>query len=686
MAPAKPALFARERCVNIGEIVVNAHKIAAVMTYELKVFGRFRLLAPGGEEVELASKKGQALIAMLALASDESVTRERLIGVLWADRGENQARSSLRQALTGIRKALSANGGDELLRADDGEVRLDSALYASDAARLHALGQAGDVASLSEALKLLDADLLEGLGLRDAAVEDWLTAERDRLRALKAEMLKRLAELHRQGGNSAEAIAAARRLVALDLLNEEAQRLLMRFLADKGDRAAALQQYKACAEALKDELGIEPDAATQKLMEEIRGTEKPPQPVATPPSTKLAAKLAIAVLPFAAVSGEAREERFADALSRELITELGRFSPLEVAGALSSFAFKGRSVGPTEVKQELGVRFLTEGTVEFGGAKVRVTAQLTDAETSRQIWAQRYDVDIGEGFHSRDQIVAGIAGNLFRPLMEHALRETLYRPPANETSAELYTRLFHMSNYPSAATQAAARELCFKLIAADPGHALVYESLAWTYLHDAMNAWSDLGESVRLAREAAGRGIAIDHNEPYVRCAMGHVDALQGRRQHAMEEFRAALVISPVDGIIAALVGGGFAWIGEHAEALKFLEAAHRQSPDYNLIPYAEGFAHYAAGRPHEAAHAFERFLTTNPDYDLIEAHLAVCHVELGDLAAARQAIERLASRNPRLTRTHIASLYSNFDAGFVRRVLAGLKAARLPEGEAPSP
>ena len=518
---------------------------------------------------------------------------------------------------------------------------------------------------------------------------------------------------HMLAGYAEEAAYAFENFLKLDHENDWAEAMLAACYAELGDMAAAHQLVSrltargsgiTCAHIAHLYRHVDPKAL-KRLLADMRkagfpegqrvgdadkaGLKNAGEEQKTVPSAvaaKPAAKLAIAVLPFAAISGEAREERFADALSRELITELGRFSPLEVVGALSSFAFKGRSVAPAEVKQELGVRFLAEGTVEFGGARVRVTAQLTDAETSRQIWAQRYDVDTGEGFQSRDQIVASIAGNLFRPLMEHALRETIYRPQTCETSAELYARLFHMSNYPSAATQATARELCFKLIAADPGHALVYESLAWTYLHDAMNAWSDLVESVRLAREAASRGIAIDHNEPYVRCAMGHVDALQGRRQHALEEFRAALAISPVDGVIAALVGGGVAWMGEHTEALKILEAARRQSPDYNFIPYTEGFAQFAAGRPREAAYAFERFLTTNPDYDLIEAHLAVCHVELGDLVAARQAIERLVSRNPRLTRTHIASLYSNFEAGFVRRVLSGLKAARLPEGEAPSP
>ena len=471
------------------------------MAYALQVFGRFKMLAPDGNEVALASKKAQALIAMLALAGDSGVTRERLIDVLWADRGDEQARSSLRQALSAIRKALAANGGDGLLKADDSEVRLDPALYSSDAARLEALVEASDAASLSEAMKLIDADLLEGLGLHDGAVEDWLGGERDRLRDRKAEMLKCMAALHRRDGRPDEAVAAARRLVALDPFNEEAHRLLMRLLADKGDRAAALQQYKACAEALRAELDIEPDAETRKLLEDIRGSEKPPQPAEAPAAARPAAKLAIAVLPFSAPLGEAREERMADSLTRELITELGRFPLLAVAGAVSAFAFKGRTASLAEIKRELGARFVVEGSIEFSGARVRVTAQLTDAGTSEQIWAKRYDAEAGDGFEFRDAIVTGIAGNLYRPLLDHAVRLSLHQASGGESVFKLYARLFHDINYPDRSTQARVRELCQRIIDADPGFALVYEGLAWTHLHDAFCAWTDdPDEALRLAR------------------------------------------------------------------------------------------------------------------------------------------------------------------------------------------
>lgn len=649
------------------------------MVYRLQVLGRFRLLAPAGEEIALASKKAQALLAMLALAQGKAVPRERLISTLWADRGEDQARSSLRQALTAIRKALQASSVDELLRTADAGVSLDTTMYESDLPRLEPLESSGDADALGEAIALLDTELLDGLGLRDAAIEDWLSAERKRFRDIKTGLLKRQADILRSKGKTDRAIAAARSLIHLDPLDEDAHRLLMRLLATKGDRVAALKHYKTCAETLKAELGIEPAVETRQLHDEIKTQSRQELPAQTQLATP-AGKLAIAVLPFAAPGGDAREERLADALTRELIAELGHFSPLEVASAVSSFAFKGRPINLADIRRELGARYLVEGSAEIAGSRVRVMAQLTDIEKSRQIWARRYDADTGDGFLFRDELVAGIASNLYHPLMDHALRETLYHPPAAEGSADLYSRLFHLSNFPSEDTQALARELCFRLIAADPGHALVYESLSWTYLHDAINAWTDdLAEALRLAREAAVRGIAIDQNEPYVRCALAHVEIFQGRHPHAREELETALRISPSDGIIAALVAGAYAMLGNCREALEQVEIARRRSPDYNFIPLSEGLARHMGGNVAEAFHPLERFLVSNPDYDLTEAHLAACHAELGDLTSARQAVERLTARNSRLTRAHVARLYAPLNATFVQRMIAALETAGLP-------
>ncbi len=349
---------------------------------------------------------------------------------------------------------------------------------------------------------MLDAELLDGFVSRDDAFERWLAGERQSLSGLQVDLMRRLAQLHIQAGDREAAIAVTQRQLARDELDETTHRLLIRLYAEKGDRAQALLQFRVCAETLKQQLDIEPDGETLKLVDEIKSKSSDLQP--EPAVAKKAATLSLAVLPFDGVSGNEQEQRFADAVTRDLMTELGRFPALEVAGAMAIHSYKSRNVSPSELRTELGVRFVVEGGVETEGSQTRITVQLSNLETLRQIWARRYAANLTGGLQSRDELLATIAGNLYPPLMAHLRKETLYHPPSDASSTELYAQLFHLSNFPSQATQEAAREQCFKLIAADPLHAQVYESLSWTYLHDAINAWHpNPAERLRRAREAA---------------------------------------------------------------------------------------------------------------------------------------------------------------------------------------
>ena len=218
-----------------------------------------------------------------------------------------------------------------------------------------------DIRSLSEAVALLDAELLDGLVTRDDVFDRWLSGERQALVRLQVDLLRRLAQLHIQAGDREAAIAVTRRQLARDELDETTHRLLIGLYAEKGDRAQALQQFTTCVEVLKQQLGIEPDAATLKLVGEIKSKSGDLQP--DPVVAKKATTLSLAVLPFDGVSGNEQEQRFADAVTRDIMTELSRFPALEVAGAMAVHSYKGRNVGPSELKTELGVRFVVEGGI-----------------------------------------------------------------------------------------------------------------------------------------------------------------------------------------------------------------------------------------------------------------------------------------------------------------------------------
>jgi DNA-binding SARP family transcriptional activator/TolB-like protein len=236
---------------------------------KLQLLGQFRAQSGAGAPLSIASKKGQALIAYLALTAGQRHSRDKLAMLLWSDRPDERARHSLRQCVLTLRKDLGSEA-DSVLLADDeglslraGEVEVDAQIFEEAAT-----ARAG--ADLERAMALYGGDLLEDLNPRSEEFEVWLRAERARFRDLAVEALGALAEQQAGSGEAEAATAACQRLLQLDPLHEPAHRLLMRLMAGLGRRAAALRQYQVCEETLRDELGAEPEAETRRLFDEIR--------------------------------------------------------------------------------------------------------------------------------------------------------------------------------------------------------------------------------------------------------------------------------------------------------------------------------------------------------------------------------------------------------------------------------
>jgi len=236
---------------------------------KLHVLGRFRAQSGTGEALGIPSKKGQALLAYLALTAGQVHHRDKLAMLLWSDRPDDRARHSLRQCLLTVRKGLGEAAEAALLADDDG-VALDSGLVEVDALAFERLVAEGSPDALERAIALYGGDLLEDFNVRSEEFDVWLRAERPRLRAVAVDALTALAERRAEAGQAEAASEVCRRLLRLDPLHEPAHRLMMRLLTDLGRRAAALRQYQLCEEILRDELGAEPEAETRQLFDLIR--------------------------------------------------------------------------------------------------------------------------------------------------------------------------------------------------------------------------------------------------------------------------------------------------------------------------------------------------------------------------------------------------------------------------------
>jgi DNA-binding SARP family transcriptional activator len=237
---------------------------------ELTLFGSFGVRAPNEAAINLLGKKEQALLAFLALSPGTTHARDKLASLLWSDRGDPQARDSLKHALTSLRQCLQSADSPAII-ADRRSVRLDPAAVSTDVAAFERLLSAGTPDSIEQAAALYRGDLLDGISVRDEAFEDWLLVERQRLRRLAEGGLVALLARAMEAGEHERAEAAARRLLALDPLREAAGRVLMQLHAERSEAAQALKLYETLRERLQRELGVKPEPETTRLYDAIRG-------------------------------------------------------------------------------------------------------------------------------------------------------------------------------------------------------------------------------------------------------------------------------------------------------------------------------------------------------------------------------------------------------------------------------
>ncbi len=237
---------------------------------ELILLGQFECLLPSGTRISLSMRKAEVLLAYLALTPGLRHPRERLINLLWSDRCEEQARNSLRQCLSAIKKSLG-DVSDLVLQVDRTTVSLIPELIDIDVHEFERLASEGDYESLTTAADLYQGEFLEGISIRDASCQEWLDSERSRFKRQFIEILSNLAETQLISHDFGNAIKSAERLVNEDSLGEAGWRMLMRSYFESGDRSHALQAFKRCQQALRDELDVEPETSTIELRDQIAG-------------------------------------------------------------------------------------------------------------------------------------------------------------------------------------------------------------------------------------------------------------------------------------------------------------------------------------------------------------------------------------------------------------------------------
>jgi adenylate cyclase len=375
-----------------------------------------------------------------------------------------------------------------------------------------------------------------------------------------------------------------------------------------------------------------------------RAVEPPPAALPLPD------KPSIAVLPFQNMSGDPEQEYFVDGMVEEIITALSRIRWLFVIARNSTFTYKGKAVDVKQVGRELGVRYVLEGSVRKGGNRVRITAQLIDAETGAHLWADRFDGSLEDVFDLQDRVASSVAGVIEPALQAAETARSAGRPTTDLTAYDLYLRGYAMLRS-SARQIPEALRLMEQAIVRDPcyGLALAYAAICCTrLLSDGLT--EDPAADRRKGTDFARRALEVAGDDPSILANAAQALAYFGEDINAMMALvDRAVALNPNYARGWHSSGAVRLFAGQLDVAIEHLEAALRLSPrarigtSFALI----GIAHFLGRRFDEAAPKLLLAIQEDPSFAFPYGFLASCYAHMGRLDDAREIVEQLRTITP---------------------------------------
>ncbi|TWT12710.1 hypothetical protein FQU96_10640 [Reyranella sp. CPCC 100927] len=672
------------------------------------LLGGCRVTLSDGSDGTPRAKKTRAVLAFLALTPDASATRERVAGLVWSDRLEEQARGSLRQAITELR-ALFRDADAGALHIDRDVMRVNLDQVWIDAREVERMAD-GPLEEKRKIPELYRGDLLADLSAIGGAFQDWLYGERAWRREQAfggmAAAMRELIAL--RDLTAAESIA--RHMLALEPSHEEAHRGLMEAFARSGDKAAALRQFQVCVDALKRTLDAKPGQPTIQLYERIRADRlDAPMPelaaaaalptAAPSPATAVTAAraapasaqegqietLPVAVLPFRNVGGDPEQEYLGEGFAEDIVDGLSRFKWLSVITGGSTSVFRGQEADPREVGRRLGVRYAIEGTVRRQGSVIRIGVRLVDCEDARALWTDQRTVEFARLFDVQEEVVRGVVGQLNPKILQAEIDRVRRRPPDNANAYDCLLRAVPLIYQASPTAFRTAGEFLERALRLDPEYGHAHAWMSFWHLMGVGQGWlADRDKSGEAAERHAQAAIEQNPDDPMGLSFAGHVEAFLRHNYDLAEHFhQRSLSVNPNFGWGWALSALVACYRGRPQDALERMERYRTLSP-------FDGFRYFwetvtvisltLSGRYQDAVTAAQPILREHPNFTAVYVPVIVSMAYLGRPDDARNLVKQLLALQPGFSIKVYVSTSPLERSEDRDRYAVGLRMAGLPE------
>jgi TolB-like protein/class 3 adenylate cyclase len=386
------------------------------------------------------------------------------------------------------------------------------------------------------------------------------------------------------------------------------------------------------------------------VLGEQASPSEPPKAASAKPPLPLPDKPSIVVLPFQNMSGDPEQEYFADGMVEEIITALSRIRWLFVIARNSGFTYKGQAVDVKRIGRELGVRYVLEGSVRKSGNRVRITAQLINAQSGTHLWADRFEGSLEDVFDLQDRVASSVAGVIEPALQAAEIQRSSERPTSDLHAYDLYLRaLPHIYAWEKERTLTAL-DLLGQAIEHDPSYKPALGYAAYCYLQIDVNGWTDDWETNRRkAVILAERSVRPAHSDPGVIANAALVLGYFGEEiGAAVGMIERSLAVNPSFARGWLLSGWLRLFAGQTDLAINHFETSARLSPQYEAVKLSGiGQAHFFNRQFEDALQKLLMAGVADQIRAMTYRFLASCYAHTGRLEDAREIVKRLQTITP---------------------------------------
>jgi len=401
-------------------------------------------------------------------------------------------------------------------------------------------------------------------------------------------------------------------------------------------------------------------------------------PRSSPQHQPLSQKASIAVLPFRNLSGDSEQEYFSDGITNDIITDLSRFHNLLVIASNTVFSYKGKTLNIKNLGQELGVRYILEGSVQKAGDSVRINAQLIDVSTGTHVWAERYSREYRDIFKLQGDIVQAIVTNLAIKTFQSEQARAMRKKPQDLQAYDYLLRGYAYYHQRTRAAYSAAREMFSKAAALDPHYAAAYVGSGLLEYGKVAYGWTEFPDQALTNAFAFGqKALELDESNAAAHSLLSSVYTFQNEYDLAIQEAERAIELNPNDSGSYNELGWALLWSGRLDRAIAALEMSLRlDSASPRNTWWHLGIAYYLKERYKEALNILAKGQIKRPNFAGYQIALAATYARLGRAAEAARAAAALRRLDPFFE-------VDSFGTGFRQpahreAIVAGLRAAGL--------